>query len=97
MLEFLYIKRAGDEEHYARFKAQLENQSDEQLNQFFQNQLKCGIVGVHVQGIYLFCLWKIGRDRNLPFATDPDGGIQVLNGQVISIRPIGKISTEFKH
>ncbi len=89
MLEFVYFRRAGDEDVFAKFNAELENQTDAELNQRFESALQCGIVGVHSQGIYLFCLWKKGRERNLPFATDPEGGIQITQGRIICLHPLG--------
>ena len=88
MRSFLYIKREGDELLYANFWNTLSELDDAALNERFEAALKTGLVGVHAQGVYLFTLWKKGRERNLRFATDSNGGIQIEDGRIITLRPL---------
>ncbi len=88
MLQYIYIKRDGDQERYNEFKNQLVNLKNHELEARFESALQCGIVGSHAQGLYLFALWKQGKDRGLRFATDPAGGLQITDGRIISLRPL---------
>lgn len=88
MLSYMYFKREGDGQLLAEFKEKLQPLTDAELEARFESALKCGIVGVHAQCLYLFALWKRGKERNLKFANDPDGGIQIVDGRIVSIKPL---------
>jgi len=93
MLSHFYMKREGDEKLILEFKTKLYPLTNEELMERFESALQCGIVGVHAQCLYLFVLWKVGKERNLPFSTDPEGGIQIIDGRILSIHPLTNVKS----
>ncbi|MDA0943829.1 MAG: hypothetical protein O3B78_06395 [Bacteroidetes bacterium] len=88
MRESMYLAQEGDKERYEENLKLLQKLNDDELWLRYESALKLGIVGSHAQNIYLFALWKRGRERGLSFATELDGGIQIKYGRIISIEPL---------
>ena len=84
----MYIPREGDKERYNQHLEQLRTLDDDELWLRYESALDLGIVGSHAQNVYLFALWKRGRERALRFATELSGGIQIEYGRIISIEPL---------
>ena len=84
----MYFAREGDKERYQENLKLLQKLNDDELWLRYESALNLGIVGSHAQNIYLFALWKRGRERGLRFATELNGGIQIKYGRLISIEPL---------
>ena len=62
-MEYIYIKSEHNQAHIDRFKKRLETISLEELVQAYNKEAKCGIVGVHMQALYLIALRQEFRER----------------------------------
>jgi len=86
----IYIKRKGDSKIISDYKTRFEKQTLEELVAKYNGQVKCGIVGVHRQGLYLLAmrfefLKKMGES---PVTFQENciigllGKIDLINGQI---------------
>ncbi len=55
-MEYIYIGRDTDEKTIAVYKGYFETKTIEELVDAYNKQVKCGIVGVHQQALYLIAL-----------------------------------------
>ena len=62
-MEYIYIKSEHNQAHIDRFKKRLETISLEELVQAYNKEAKCGIVGVHMQALYLIALSQEFKER----------------------------------
>ena len=62
-MEYIYIKSEHNQAHIDRFKKSLEAMTLEELVQAYNKEAKCGIVGVHMQALYLVALKEEFRER----------------------------------
>jgi len=62
-MEYIYIKNEHNQAHIDRFKKRLEAMTLEELVQAYNKEAKCGIVGVHMQALYLVALKEEFRER----------------------------------
>ena len=56
IMEHVYIQRLGDKEAITSYKKAFEETTLEELVNNYNKQAKCGIVGVHQQGLYLIAM-----------------------------------------
>jgi hypothetical protein len=59
IMEYLYIKRAGDKETIADNVNWFEARSNESLIEDYNKQSKCGITGVHEQALFLMAMGHV--------------------------------------
>ena len=88
-MEYIYIKSEHNRAHIDRFKKRLEAMTLEELVQVYNKEAKCGIVGVHMQALYLIALRQEFRERLtespvylLEHVLGILGPIEVVNGHV---------------
>ena len=62
-MEYIYIKNEHNQGHIDRFKKRLEAMTLEELVQAYNKEAKCGIVGVHMQALYLIVLRQEFKER----------------------------------
>ena len=62
-MEYIYIKNEHNQGHIDRFKKRMEAMTLEELVQAYNKEAKCGIVGVHMQALYLVALKEVFRER----------------------------------
>ncbi len=62
-MEYIYIKSEHNQAHINRFKKRLEAMTLEELVQAYNKEAKCGILGVHMQALYLVALKEEFRER----------------------------------
>ena len=62
-MEYIYIKSEHNQGHIDRFKKRLEAMTLEKLVQAYNKEAKCGIVGVHMQALYLIALRQKFKER----------------------------------
>ena len=62
-MEYIYIKNEHNQAHIDRFKKRLEAMTLEELVQAYNKEAKYGIVGVHMQALYLVALKEEFRER----------------------------------
>ena len=62
-MEYIYIKNEHNQAHIDRFKKRLEAMTLEELVQAYNKEAKCGIVGVHMQALYLIALRQEFKER----------------------------------
>ena len=62
-MEYIYIKSEHNQGHIDRFKKRLEAMTLEELVQAYNKEAKCGIVGVHMQALYLVALKEEFKER----------------------------------
>ena len=62
-MEYIYIKNEHNQGHIDRFKKRLEAMTLEELVQAYNKEAKCGIVGVHMQALYLIALRQEFKER----------------------------------
>ena len=62
-MEYIYIKNEHNQAHIDRFKKRLEVMTLEELVQAYNKEAKCGIVGVHMQALYLIALRQEFKER----------------------------------
>ena len=55
-MKYIYITRQNDRTIIADYKSKFEQNSPEELIVAYNEQQKCGIVGVHQQALYLIAL-----------------------------------------
>ena len=88
-MEYIYIKSEHNQAHIDRFKKRLEAMTLEELVQAYNKEAKCGIVGVHMQALYLVALKEEFRERLqespvylLEHVLGLVGPIEVVNGSI---------------
>ncbi len=62
-MEHIYIAREQDKNSIADYKKSFEAETLEALVASYNSQVKCGIVGVHQQALYLIALRQEFRER----------------------------------
>ena len=62
-MEHIYIAREQDKNSIADYKKSFEAKTLEALVVSYNSQVKCGIVGVHQQALYLIALRQEFRER----------------------------------
>jgi len=62
-MEYIYIGRDDDEKTIADNKRHFETKTMEELVDAYNKQVKCGIVGVHQQALYLIALKNEFKER----------------------------------
>ncbi len=62
-MEYIYIKSEHNQAHIDRFKKKLEAMTLEELVQAYNKEAKSGIVGVHMQALYLIALRQEFKER----------------------------------
>ena len=62
-MEYIYIGREKDKNSIAEYKKSFEAKTLEGLVESYNSQVKCGIVGVHQQALYLIALRQEFRER----------------------------------
>ncbi len=88
-MEYIYIKNEHNQAHIDRFKKRLEAMTLEELVQAYNKEAKCGIVGVHMQALYLIALRQEFKERLtespvylLEHVLGLVGPIEVVNGSI---------------
>jgi hypothetical protein len=88
-MEYINIKRQGDEEVVAHYKASFEKESLKELVEDYNKQARLGIVGVHQQALYLIALRKefLERLKDSPvylrrYILGMRGQINLINGKI---------------
>ena len=88
-MEYIYIKNEHNQAHIDRFKKRLEAMTLEELVQAYNKEAKCGIVGVHMQALYLIALRQEFKERLtespvylLEHILGLVGPIEVVNGSI---------------
>jgi hypothetical protein len=62
-MEHIYIRRAANKNVIADYKKRLEAQTLKDLVESYNQQVKCGSVGVHQQALYLIALRQEFKER----------------------------------
>jgi hypothetical protein len=62
-MEHFYIRREQDEAVILEYKRGFQAETLEELLVSYNNQVKCGIVGVHRQALYLIALRQEFKER----------------------------------
>ena len=62
-MEHIYIAREQDKKSISEYKRKFEAETLETLVESYNSQVKCGIVGVHQQALYLIALRQEFRER----------------------------------
>lgn len=78
-MKHIHINREGDGDLYKRFYDRFKADSDQELIEAYQQQLKTGITGVHAQAVYLLALRAVMKER---FGKSP---ITLDDGNVIDL------------
>ena len=88
-MEYIYIGRDGDEKTIADNKRHFETKTIEELVAAYNKQVKCGIVGVHQQALYLIALKNEFKERLkespvylLEYVLGLVGKIEIVNGHI---------------
>lgn len=98
-MEHTYIAREQDKNIIADYKKRFEAETLEALVESYNRQVKCGIVGVHQQALYLIALKKEFKERLkespvylLQHILGLVGPIEVVDGNIgiKGIKPQGK-------
>ena len=86
----IYLRRKGDAEVIAEYKQMFAAETLEELADDYNRQVKCGIVGVHQQALYLIAMRQEFRER---FKDSPIhfqeyilslyGPVEVVDGKMI--------------
>jgi hypothetical protein len=75
-MKHVFIPREGDKERFFEYESHFRECSDQELNEAYQRQARCGMTGVHAQAVYLLALKEVMEER---FGESPvtleDGGI----------------------
>lgn len=86
----IYIGRKGDAAVIADYKKSFEAKSLEELADDYNRQVKCGIVGVHQQALYLIAMRLEFRERlkDSPvhfqeYILSLSGPVDVVDGKII--------------
>ncbi len=62
-MEYIYVDREDDKNIIADYKKRFEAETLEALVGSYNSQVKCGIVGVHQQALYLMALRQEFKER----------------------------------
>ncbi|GGW53844.1 hypothetical protein DFQ11_101245 [Winogradskyella epiphytica] len=62
-MEHLYFRKESDDKIISDYKKKLEVQTMEELVNSYNRQVKCGIVGVHMQALLLIALRQEFKER----------------------------------
>ena len=62
-MEHIYFRKESDDKIISDYKKKLEAESLEELVDSYNRQVKCGIVGVHRQALYLMALKQEFKER----------------------------------
>ena len=62
-MEYIYVDREDDKNIIADYKKRFEAETLEALVASYNGQVKCGIVGVHRQALYLIALRQEFKER----------------------------------
>lgn len=88
-MEYIYIGRQDDQQIIDDYKKWFKKKSLEELVESYNGQVKCGIVGVHQQALYLIALRKEFKERMkessvylIEYVLGLVGKIEVVNGQI---------------
>jgi len=88
-MEYIYISRKDDEQSIADYKKDFESSSLEELVKAYNKQVKCGMVGVHQQALYLMALRQEFSERLkespvylLNYVLGLVGEIEVVDGHI---------------
>ena len=91
-MEYILINRAGDAEIIADYKKRLETYTLNTLVKAYNKEVKCGIVGVHRQALYLSALRQEFKERLkespvylLEHVFGLVGPIKIVNGNIVII------------
>ena len=94
-MEYIYIKNEHNQAHIDRFKKRLEAMTLEELVQAYNKEAKCGIVGVHMQVLYLIALRQEFKERLkqspvylLEHVLGLVGPIEIVNGNVVKKKEV---------
>ncbi len=88
-MEHIYIAREQDKNSIEAYKTGFEAETLETLVASYNRQVKCGIVGVHQQALYLIALRQEFRERLqespvylLEYVLGLVGPIEVVDGNI---------------
>ena len=88
-MEHIYTRREDDKTEIAYYKKEFEATTLEELLASYNSQVKCGIVGVHQQALYLIALRQEFKERLkespvclLQHVLGLVGFIDVVNGHI---------------
>ena len=88
-MEYVYIGREKDNKIIADYKKGFEAETLEELVASYNKQVRCGMVGVHQQALYLMALRLEFKERLkespvylLNYVMGLVGKIEVVNGQI---------------
>ena len=92
-MEHIYIAREQDKNSISEYKGKFEAETLETLVESYNSQVKCGIVGVHQQALYLIALRQEFRERLkespvylLEHIIGVVGEIEFVNGNIRILR-----------
>ena len=88
-MEYIYIGRDDDEKTIADYKRYFKTKTMEELVDAYNKQVRCGIVGVHRQALYLLALRQEFKDRLtespvylLEYVLGLVGEIEIFDGHI---------------
>lgn len=88
-MKHIHIQRTGDEKIIADYKNLLKAKTLDNLVEAYNGQVKCGIVGVHRQALYLIALRQEFKERLaespvylLEHVLGLVGPVEVINGNI---------------
>ena len=88
-MEYIYVGREDDKNIIVDYKKIFEAETLEELVGSYNSQVKCGIVGVHQQALYLIALRQEFKERLkespvylLDYVLGLVGEIEVVDGHV---------------
>ena len=88
-MEHIYVGRQDDKNIIADYKKRFEAETLEALVESYNSQVKCGIVGVHRQALYLIALRQEFKERLkespvylLEYVLGLVGKIEVIDGHI---------------
>ncbi len=88
-MEYIYVGREDDKNIIADYKKGFEAETLEGLVGSYNSQVKCGIVGVHQQALYLLALRQEFKERLkespvylLEYVLGLVGEIEINNGHI---------------
>ncbi|WP_242119949.1 hypothetical protein [Aestuariivivens sediminicola] len=88
-MEYIYVSQIKDAKIIQDYKNQFETKTLEELVVLYNKQVKCGIVGVHQQALYLFALGEEFKERLkespvylLDYVLGLVGKVKIINGNL---------------
>ena len=88
-MEYIYIRRDNDEKTITDYKRNFETKTMDEIVDAYNKQVKCGIVGVHQQALYLIALKNEFKERLkespvylLEYVLGLVGEIKIVDGHI---------------